>query len=195
MQNISCKKYIKGFTLYEVMVTTGIIAILSAISFYGLNTYADYFTLKEASRGVDALVRTTQGYAINVQDVGESEVAYIGRYGISFSKSNNTEIISFVGNVNNYQYDSPADQFIQNTVLGRGVKITNVCYKTTDNPLFCEDKFSKIDILYIRPKPDAKFSIENLSNDKISEVEFTLESSKGRKATVIVGATGYIANE
>ncbi len=179
---------IKGFTLYEVMVTTSIIAILSAISFYGLSTYADYFTLKEASRGIDSLLRTTQGYAINVQNIDGND-QFLGRYGLHFSTDNNTKTTLFADSDENFLYQD--SESIEETVLGRGIVLNKICYTTTLNTTE-QCTVSNFDVVFVRPKTDANIRINNGTVAGIKEVRLEYLSPKGRISNVTIGATGYI---
>jgi len=191
-QKVSKQKTISGFTLYEVMVSVAIIAILSAVSFYSLSSYADYFTLKEASRGIDSLLRTTQGYAINIQNI-DGDDQYVGRYGLRFSTNTKTETILFSdNNLENFMYNG-GSEYIQKTTLGRGVELSKICYLTTTNATE-NCSVTDLDVVFVRPRPDANVRINSQNIANVKEIRLEYLSPKGRVANVVFGVKGYITN-
>jgi len=188
----------KGFTLFELIISMSIVAILAGISFFGLNAYSDYFSLKDAVRGIDALARKAQGYAINIQNVNSGVDSYTGQYGLEFSTAYPTEIIFFSDIDDNEYYNADNgcsdDECIERTVLGRGIKIESICYVTIGNSIpICDGE--RVDIVYKRPKPDAYIKIDKGDVLSIEKAIVTFSSPKGKKYSVTFGTTGYISNE
>lgn len=193
----------KGFTLIELLVVCAIIVVITALVLVDSNKFGGDVTLENFAYDVALSVRQTQVYGIAVERFGTSN--FNTGYGMHFSLTTPNSYILFADEDGTGIYDpnaSPSEVVDSNTI-SQGFAITGLCAipevgGSTCNPV------SEIDILFIRPEPDAYISVGTSGNAPVScvrqpnaacnyEAQITLTSPKGDTRTVVVDATGQIS--
>ncbi len=194
----------KGFTLFEMLVSLSIVALIASISLYGLTSYTQYFALKDSARTLEGVFREAQDYAVNIQDIRTAagmSSDFAGRFGVAVAVGE--PIILFSDDdtpANIYAYDGPIGgtaeckgECVSKTPLKNSVSIKKICYYITANNL-CQSDDGWITAVFVRPSLDAHINAFGVYKTDIEKIEITLESTSGYETTVSVGATGYISN-
>ena len=194
-----------GFTLLESMVALSIVTIIASISFTGITSYSEYFTLKDSARSLETTFKTAQGYAINIQDVSTGS-QFLGKFGVKFDKNIGDEVIFYAdsqgvgseGELGFNIYDETTgcperSECIERTTFQRGITVSDVCTTDVNDIRLC-NRFDRFDILFVRPRADARVYINGTESTSIKEVEIFLSTATGRSIPVIIGKTGFITS-
>ncbi len=201
----------KGFTLIEMIVATGIIAVVLATVLASYPKMTDTINLQ---RGVQLLalnIRRAQVYGITVKEnpTGSGEFP---AYGIHFDfddagLSNKAYILfadSFPSAVppeetpGNSQYDPGLGENLATEQVPSPGYIFQLCSNqktgdTADCPANCNLK--KMDIVFRRPAPDIYLSGSPPVVTGCNDVEIRIKSPRGFQKQVVIWRTGQISVE
>ncbi len=199
--------FFKGFTLLELLVSIGIIGLITAVVVFNQKDFSDQVSLSNVANEIDLQIREAQVYGTSVREYSGS---FSNAYGVSFNIGNNgssnSSFISFVDNqsVNGF-YDSPGScspgstsECLGRINLLRGNTITKICADKTGNPPSCSPaNIGRVDITFLRPSPEAKIFFFNPGGNPFipnyDSVSIELTSPKGKKMNVKVYTSGQIA--
>jgi prepilin-type N-terminal cleavage/methylation domain-containing protein len=112
-------KFNKGFTLVEMLVSTGIMVLIMTVIFAGYPRFKARSTLGAAAREIALLVRETQVFGLAVKSFSSSEEIY-PPYGVHLSANDKREIIMFA--------DLPPGSGLYESGDGCGTEVTE-CVK------------------------------------------------------------------
>lgn len=160
-KNLSKKN--KGFTLVELMVVVGIIAVISALSIFNSSQLNSSVLLSNTIYEVSLIVRDAQvaGLGAKVISAGGTGFATTSNQGVYFDTTNPEQIIFFadLDNSNSYTDTNEVSQ-VFNIENKRAGKILKICQIVT-NTGGCNDSVTveKLNIIFKRPNPEAYFYI------------------------------------
>ncbi len=192
-----------GFTLIELLVVVGIIVVVTAIVLANNNQYGGQVQLQNLAYDVALSVRQAQVYGISVARFGSGATAsFSNGYGMHFDMSSPTTYTLFADAVaKNGLYDS--GELVSASNIGRGYAISLLCSPAgTDAKCTGGTSVSKLDILFVRPEPDALITSCGAScvsscflNPAVcaASARITLQSPRGDTMSVSVQANGQIA--
>jgi hypothetical protein len=189
--------------LIELLVVCAIIIVITALVLVDNSKFGGDVTLENFAYDVALSVRQTQVYGIAVERFGTSN--FNTGYGMYFSLTSPNTYILFADEDGTGVYDAKAtpSEIVESNSIQQGFAITGLCAIPEVNGTNCTP-VSEIDILFIRPEPDAYISVGQGGNAPIScvrqpnaacyyEAQITLTSPKGDTRTVVVDATGQIS--
>ncbi len=197
----------RGFTLIELLVVCGIMIIVTSIVLANNNEYGGQVLLQNFAYDVALSVRQAQVYGISVQRFGSGvSSSFTAGYGIHFDISTPTTYILFADAVNpNGLYDCPSPgtscELVTANTINSGYFISKLCAPAGTDSSSCQ-AVSKIDILFLRPEPDALITACGatcttsclLNNSAcVSSARVVLESPHGDTMSVSIEANGQIA--
>lgn len=174
----------RGFTLAEMVVVIGIIAIVSGVVLANNNKFGGQVLLQNLAYDIALSIRQAQVYGIAVQRFNNE---YASAYGMHFSVSSPDIYVLFadVTTVNGV-YDGSSERVQSSTIANRytisALRI-NGCSGTA---------VSNLDIVFKRPDPDAYISAPPLSGLQESAC-ITVSSPQGGTKNVIVEVNGQIS--
>lgn len=174
----------RGFTLAEMVVVIGIIAIVSSVVLANNNKFGGQVLLQNLAYDIALSIRQAQVYGIAVQRFNNE---YASAYGMHFSVSSPDIYVLFadVTTVNGV-YDGSSERVQSSTIANRytisALRI-NGCSGTA---------VSNLDIVFKRPDPDAYISAPPLSGLQESAC-ITVSSPQGGTKNVIVEVNGQIS--
>jgi prepilin-type N-terminal cleavage/methylation domain-containing protein len=171
----------KGFTLVEMLVVLGIIAIISAIAVTGQSTFNQNLLLTNTAYTVAFSAREAQSFGLSSRKFGVIQNA---GYGVHFDRSLPGSYLLFADISNtpgippstcpvsaggpdvkygNCVYDSsPADGLVERFTFSRGFKILSFCGKETGTgTLYCSTSstpLSTLDMVFTRPNTSSVIS-------------------------------------
>ncbi len=192
-----------GFTLIELLVVCAIIIIITAIILVNNNKFGGTVTLENFAYDVALSLRQTQVYGIAVERFGTN--TFNTGYGMQFTLANPNTYLLFADENGTGVYDVSAtpSEIVQSNTIQTGYAITALCAIPDVNGTTCTPA-TEIDIVYVRPEPDAYISIGQGGGAPVSciknrntacyyEAHITLTSPKGDTRDVVVDATGQIS--
>ena len=167
------KVSLNGFTLVELLVVIGIIAILTLILFVNYQPFKREFALQRAATKLAQDIRRMEGMAISSQSFSSCGSGYKYQYGIFFKQSQPEEYNLFVDCNNNGDYDSGIDKIIETIDLESGISILSL------SSSFLRIVFSPPDPI-VTIKPSASSAV------------ITLSTSNGQSKIIEVNKAGLI---
>lgn len=193
------KKFIKGFSLIELMVVIGIMGVIATISIFNYSKFNNDLSVTNLAYEIALTIREAQvfGGSVKVTNAGSFDKAY-GIY-VSKDTSKNKEIISFVDTNSNDLYDPGGTGCLGECVaiykLERGNIVSDIC-RVSDSSGFinCSPNNPDTHITFLRPNLDAKIKLPN-PNPSFVGVRITLEAPDGTERYIRVLNTGQISVE
>ena len=187
----------QGFTLVELLVVCAIMVVVGAIIFASNNKFGGQVLLQNLAYDVALSVRQAQVYGISVQRFNG---AFNYAYGMHFDTSTPTAYNLFADVNANGLYAAGEDVAPSPYSIGRAYSILRLC-APAGSDLACTGGtvVTKLDIVFIRPEPDAWISSGSVScvprtgtNCRASS-RVVLQSPRGDKMSLKVFANGQIA--
>jgi len=147
-----------AFTVIELLVVCGIMVVVSAIIFANNNRFGGQVLLQNFAYDLALSVRQAQVYGISVRRFGAS--TFSAGYGMHFDLQDPYDYVLFADAASpvNGLYDGPSE-LVQSTSINRGYFVSKLCAPAgTDASCTSGTSVSKLDVLFIRPEPDAWIS-------------------------------------
>lgn len=198
----------RGFTLIELLVVCAIIIVVSTIVLIDNNKFGGDITLENFAYSVALSIRQAQVYGIAVErfgtncTTGSASTCFASGYGMHFALSSPTTYILFADEDGTGVYDPAASpsEVVQSNTIQQGYAVTSLCVITNTSQHATCQSVNQIDILYIRPEPEAYItgggspnSCKKYPQNCNYEAQITLTSPKGDTRSVVVDATGQIS--
>lgn len=217
-----------GITLIELLVSIFIIILITSVVVFNHRAFTDKLEITNLAFDIALTIREAQVSGIAVEQAPEG--GFENAFGVSFFiRTQPGGDSEWHGDVNNdkifirfIDFDSEGDngflmynggynctdsECLEKVEIGRGNKISNICYRNGGNlkcgsPMRSEPR--GVDIAFLRPKPDASIKFRNAGGEYLStgdegepldnlEAVICLESPLGRKKSVHVLPTGQIS--
>ena len=198
-----------GFSLIELLVVTGVIAVISGLMLVSNSTFGGQILLQNLAYDIALTLRQAQVYGISVQRFGTS---YGSSYGMHFDKDSIVYPL-FADAVNpNGIYNPDAahptdplyDETVKTTTIGGGFRITSLCAVLVGaSPPTCTS-INSLDIVFKRPDPDACIAINGVSSisspggvctSTYTSARITVLAPRGNKSSIVVYKNGQISVE
>ncbi len=171
----------KGFTLIELLMVSAVIVIVSALVFANNNRFGGRVLLQNFSYDLALTIRKAQVYGISVNRFSAN--TFNAGYGVHFDITTAAGATNYIlygdGVTTNGLYDT--GELVESYSITRGYKIIDIC-TWTGNTQTCGLK--KLDILFLRPEPDAQISAADAS----CALSLPSRSNCKTRASIIVGS-------
>jgi prepilin-type N-terminal cleavage/methylation domain-containing protein len=192
-----------GFTLIELLVVVAIIVVISALILANTNKFGGETLLQNLAYDIALSLREAQVYGISVRaDNG----VFTSGYGMHFTMATPTTYNLFADLSQTGVY-APLYKGVTEDVspspykIGQNFQISKLCVTPSNGIEDCTP--NKLDILFIRPEPDACIS-ENSAVDvtsgntyacisTIQRARIVITSPRGDYMNIIVYANGQIS--
>jgi len=200
----------RGFTLIELMVTIGIMAVILTVILMNQRNYTEVASLSNLADSLSLTISQAQAYGIAVKEVSPGSADFGTAYGITLSilsSGSNTSYLFFADKNGNGYYDGSwscpvdgASECLERVDFSGGNYINELCRvrDNPNNPYQCNN-IGRIDISFIRPIPEAQMMFFNQSGNLIDyDPEFigariSVRSPGGITRSVIVYYTGQVS--
>ncbi len=207
--NFLTKKQNTGFTLIELIVSIGIISLITGVVLYKQKGFSDQLSVLNTASDIELVIREAQSYSIAVREFAASSDEFTVAYGISANLRNNgssnTSYLSFVdrGALNNY-YDTPTactpgptSECLQRNNLSGQNTISDICVIRKNNQS-CGNSIARLDISFQRPSPNAILTFFNAGGNPTPQPQaigarIELTSPAGITKNVYIYTSGQIA--
>ncbi len=187
---------VRGFTLLEMMVSVAIIALITALVLVKFGAFESTTLLKGAAYELALSIRDAQVYSISVKG---NAGGFDYPYGVHFAKLGTTYTFFRDENSQSGQlfYLGGTDTPLSSPVVGRSMRIEDLCVYTTGSPNTCVP-VDALDVSFRRPEFYALFYAaqgEGTSyTSEITKAQVKLKSTKGTDIWVIeIGLLGHIS--
>jgi len=174
------KRFLKGFSLIELLVTIAVIALLSGIVFIGYSSGERQLILNRAASKLAQDIRRVEGMALSTEKCCGGIIPG-GGYGIYLGNAGDTSYLLYADTssacVNCAEQHDAGDQTIETINFEKGVKI-QLLYPT-----------SLLSINFKPPDPKIKINGDSATEATIT---ITLETDSSKTKTVKVTKAGLI---
>lgn len=188
--NLHTKK--SGFSLVEVLITSSIITIVTAIVIVKYGSFNSSILLKNQAYELALAIREAQVYSISIKGDGN---AFRDAYGIYIDLNNPQDVIFFSDSGSTEKIYDSGDTILDTVSLDSRFAITEICTGSG-----CSDagSFDKLSISFTRPDFDAYIKKINGStpvSGQPSSATITIAPTDGGTITraVTVGSSGQIS--
>jgi len=191
----------RAFTLIELLVVTAIIVVISAVILANNNRFGGVVLLENLAYSVALSIRQAQVYGISVARFQGSN--FTAGYGVHFDISSPNIYALFADALQaNGMYDCPQPgtnncELVQTNSISPGYSIQNLCVTPASGSTeTCG--ISKLDVVFIRPEPDAWISSNGVScivdnSTCARSARIVLVSPRSDLMSVTIAANGQIS--
>jgi len=187
----------RGFTLVELVVSVGIIAIITSLVLTNHSRFNGTIFLTNQAYDVALTIREAQIFGLSVQEFKNGSPTFEVGYGVHFNTVANDEFFIYADIDKSGKYEDGTDEKIDTLYLTRGNTIGRFCATPPGLSENCSDVVSglnTLDVTFIRPNPDAIISVPPAVNPGVqSQARIFLTSRDGDERIVLVEQTGQIS--
>ena len=167
----------QAFSLVELLVTIGILTMVSGVVFLNQSQFNNNVLIENLAYEISLAIRQAQSYGIQVK---QTRTGFGEGYGVYFDTDSDGLII-FTDDDPNFFYDVGSDDIVDVLKMTDGNKVSKLCV----------DAYGSVDdvsIVFLRPNPDAIFCYkETASSSCISNYSnVEIEVSNGRTGDDLV---------
>lgn len=168
----------RGFSLIELLISTAIIALISAIVIVRFTSFDSTVLLKSLAYEVAATVRDAQVYAVSV--VQNNPTTYKNTFGVSFTPGSNQYVFFTYAGSGIPKYTATT-QALNTYKMGGTMEIQDICVFSSSSGPSGDCSPARLDISFRRPEFRALFFAEGYSqpSEDISSVQIKLGSPTG----------------
>lgn len=178
----------RGFSLLEVLITSAIIGIVTAIVVVKYGAFNSTILLKNQAFEVAIAIREAQVYSISTR--GESN-AFRNDYGVfvDVSSGSTNSVVLFIDSDEDGMYDTSSDITVETLTLDSRFEISDFCVDVSGAN---DCSLDTLAITFTRPDFDANIKADS---SVFPDASITLSSLSGGSftRTVTVSATGQIS--
>ena len=206
----------KGFTLAELLVSIGIMIVITSTVLFNQSSYTSAISLTNLANDISLTIRQAQIYGVSVKQLQAGSNDFSSAYGVEFNTSSTGDptggsYIFFAdrGVSKNGYYDGTwdcpvggASECLQKIMTTSGNTISQLCILRTNDNGVCSGNpamlVNMIAITFLRPSNTANIvffnnggQVPNPSN--IQGAQITVSSPTGLTHSVVVYTTGQIS--
>lgn len=195
------KLKIRGFTLIEMIITSAILLIISAVVFSNYSSFNSTLNLSSAGQELGVAIRQAQVYGVNVKESQFAAGQFAAGYGVHFDLNDPANYYVFIDTNNNNKYDAGVGcsgavgvtECIEKVTPRGSVQLNDIC---TESACPAVANVAMMDIIFLRPITDAKIYFYDVSGTQLGGISATgkavLKSPKNEVLSVLVENTGQI---
>jgi len=193
-----------GFTLIELVVTMGIMAVITAVTLANHSKFGGQVMLRNLAYEMALVVREAQTYGVSVRKLNKTRVTdFEAGYGIHFDTNDKIHYTMFTdthrddgGTGGDGLYKTVLEQVTEYSI-GRGYKINKLYTIDNTGARFdadnCPTGHPVLDILFKRPEPDAIIRFCGDETKIYNAAEIELISPRGDTMKVLIEVSGQMS--
>lgn len=189
---------VRAFTLIEVVIVTGVIAIIAAVTLASFPEFSERIGIEQEAGKLTLALRKTQSYALAVREF-QAGSGIFPAYGVNISINDPLHYTIF-GDLpplfGSNRFESFLGEAVETVTVEKRVKIAKICGNSQSIPSgSCE--LSSADIVYIRPVPTISLlGVEGGLSLIYNDIKVVFKSLDGSiEKSVIIWSTGQISIE
>ncbi len=200
----------KGFTLIELIVVVGIVALIASIALANFPSFRGRLALDREAGKIALAFRTAQQYSSGVRRFeGQTFTEPLsvelqkcsGLYEAQFPAYSMT--VSTQTDADRKSYSIYADpdcdrisesfpnDLIETTALENNLRIDDICINIDSAAPTCG--VAKLDVWYVRPNPTLLLTVNNVFDPNQQSAKIILKAEDGSKKSVVVRKTGQVS--
>lgn len=187
-----------GFSFIELLVTSAIITVVTAIVIVKHNSFNNAVLLRNQTYEIALAIREAQVYAVSARGDGTD---FRERYGIFFRVNNQTnrqQAIIYINEDANYRYTSADDSVLETIILDSRFEVTDVCVDTiSDGEICIRDNSNRLSVSFQRPDFDPYFTIHDGvhygADVSAAKIKIAPVSNSSLTRTIEITQTGQIS--
>jgi len=184
----------RGFSMIELVVTTGIMVIITTIVLVNHSAFGGNILVGALAYDVGLSIRQAQVFGLSVREFGTGTGVFDVGYGVHFdiNDATNYQIFADIDKNNTFNVGDGTQEVFS---IGRGFSIARICATTVASIELCSgtDNVSTVDITFIRPDPDALIRINGETATVYQSARIVVSSPRGTEREVVVESTGQIS--
>ncbi len=206
----------KGFTLTELLVSIGIMMVITSVVLFNQGSYTSSVSLSNLMNDISLSIRQAQIYGVSVRELQTGSGDFTSAYGVEFNISNtgsNDAYIFFAdrGGAKNGYYDGEwscpvggTSECLEKINTTSNNTITRLCLLRNNDNGVCSGNpgqlVDRVAITFLRPSNLANLLFFNNggqipNNPNIQGIEITVSSPSGATRSVVVYTTGQISTK
>lgn len=186
----------RGFSLIELVVTVGIIVIISTLILVNYPNLSEMHSIDRAARLVSIKIRDAETRAMSIKEDPTSSTARFPAYGVHFDLSSPKNVMLFVDlncsatATSNCKYESVSGDIIFETkIIPTNAVIKQICGNLKSDPFNKNCNLISADIVFLRPTPSVFLKgADNLGTYDFSDIEVIISEARTSDKKMI-GAT------
>ncbi len=187
----------RGFTLIELVVTLGIMVLITSVTLANHSKFGGKVLLRTTAYELALAFREAQTYGISVRKININDGEFQSAYGLHFNASNPTQYIMFADISKDGLYTPGEDTLVSNYNIGKGYKLNKLCVGIDTDSTKCvnvrQGNSGSLDVTFKRPEPDASIRFDGISNQVYANTKIELISPRGDLINVFVEVSGQIS--
>lgn len=177
----------RGFSTIELVVTIGILIVITTLIFASFPKFRQTVSLKRTAQEVALAIRQAQAYGLSTRGFQSTTEEKFPAYGVYFNKNFPDSFILFADVApQNNRYDGSFED-VQIFKIQTGDKITALCSKG-------DCSYDTMNIIFFLTNPVTLVADDSLLPSD-SDAEVVIESSQGQEKTIVILPSGQIAVE
>lgn len=185
----------KGFTLIEVAIVIGVMAVIATITLVNFPKFSERVGIEQEAGKLALALRKAQSYALAVREFQPGSGIFPS-YGVSVSLNNPLQYIIFGDPNGSNRFESFLGETVETVNVEKRVSVFNICGNSQSIPQgSCS--LSSADIVYIRPTPTIMLTgVDSGISALYNDIKVVLRNSDGSiEKNVIMWSTGQISVE
>ena len=194
--NRTLKKFKKGFTLIEIMVSVSIFAFMTALLVAKYGNFNQSVLLTNLAYDIGLTIRTAQTYGLSVRRLESGAAPFQYAYGVHISNnSNEKQQMIFFADISPDNVYTVSDFVVSTYAIKRGAVISGVCVVKGSS---CVAGNGTLDITFKRPDPEALIYFTSSNgvpdiNNPYTYAKITVQGVDGGIREVVVNSIGQVS--
>lgn len=193
----------RGFTLIELVVVVGIIALISTMALANFPSFRGRLSLDREVGKLALTLRKAQQYSSGVKrfegiitatDIAACDGSYAAQYpaySVTVDVGAPTAYVVFADPDCDKISDTHEDDLIEMNQLENGVQVLDICINVDSPTPTCG--LATLDIWYMRPNPTPLLTVDAMPSSDEQNAKIIVGLDDGSRKSIVIRKTGQIS--